>query len=124
MIKKYKHVLIILGLILIGIILISYSSLSNKSSEKSSNDYVKELERKIEEFLLNVDGIFEVDVILTVKNDYYASITDGFDVSSYVCGAAIACTNGDDPSFRYKLTRLISAYLGLPSNRIEIVRLG
>ena len=124
MIKKYKNILIVACLILIGIFFISYSGFQNESKENGSSDYAKELEKKIEEFLLNVDGVLEVDVILTLKSDTYASITENMNISTYVSGIAIACTNGNNPTFRYKLTRLISAYLGLPSNRIEIVNLG
>ena len=36
-------------------------------------------------------------------------------------GVAIACTNGNDDRVKMQLTKLISAYLGISSNRIEII---
>jgi stage III sporulation protein AG len=144
MIKKHKNKLIIISLAFIGVILIVFGSFNcnkNKSeNEFSATTYTKDLEKKIEGFLKNVDGIRNVRVILTLdtsneliyaKNDssydYFVSsngtlveITERFPV---VRGVAIACTNGDDDTVKMKVTELISSYLGISSNRIKIVEI-
>lgn len=142
MIKKHKNKIIIIVLVILGIIFILLSSFNfNKNKAKnefSATTYTKELEKKIESFLKDVDGIKNAKVILTLecsnehvyaKNessyDYYISsngdlveITEIFPV---VRGVAIACTNGDDDIVRMRVTELISSYLGISSNRIKIV---
>lgn len=144
MIKKHKNKLIIISLAFIGVVLIVFGSFNfnkNKSeNEFSATTYTKDLEKKIEGFLKNVDGIRNVRVILTLdtsnehiyaKNDssydYFVSsngtlveITERFPV---VRGVAIACTNGDDDTVKMKVTELVSSYLGISSNRIKIVEI-
>lgn len=148
MLKKYKYVFIVAGLVILGIILIFTSSLFEKSS-KSEPDfsyelYTSELEEKIEDFLLGVNGIKNVDVIVTLDTSsekVYAqnqSTLDFITINSgtsktpvYIAeiyptvrGIAVSCTNGDNDAVKTKLTRLLSAYLGISSNRIEIVSFG
>ena len=113
----------------------------NLSSEFSCEQYTKKLEEKIERFLLNVDGIKNVKAIVTLNSSgeqIYGKKEDSFDFfnankknKSYtseiypdVRGIAIACTNGSSDEIKNKITKLISAYLGISSNRIEIVNFG
>ena len=94
------------------------------------------LEKKIENFLLSIDGINKVKVIITLANlneiydqntakyDYlttYSSNNENLEVYPSVRGIAIACTNGNNDEVKVKLTNLISAYLGISSFRIEVV---
>lgn len=142
MIKKHKNKIIIIALVILGIIFILLSSFNfnkNKSkNEFSATTYTKELEKKIESFLKDVDGIKNAKVILTLecsnehvyaKNessyDYYISsngdLVEVTEIFPVVRGVAIACTNGDDDIVRMRVTELISSYLGISSNRIKIV---
>ena len=148
MIKKHKNKFIVIGLLLLGVFLILFSTLKtkiNKNEEKafSCEEYTKSLEEKLERFLLSVDGIHNVNVIITLdssaekvfeNSDSSLSLITGanntsnkdatLEIYPYVRGVAIACTNGDNDYIKNKITRLISAYLGIPSNRIEIVSYG
>ena len=142
MIKKHKNKIIIIALVILGIIFILLSSFNfnkNKSkNEFSATTYTKELEKKIESFLKDVDGIKNAKVILTLecsnehvyaKNessyDYFISsngdLVEVTEIFPVVRGVAIACTNGDDDIVRMRVTELISSYLGISSNRIKIV---
>lgn len=142
MIKKHKNKIIIIVLVILGIIFILLSSFNfNKNKAKnefSATTYTKELEKKIESFLKDVDGIKNAKVILTLecsnehvyaKNessyDYYISsngdLVEVTEIFPVVRGVAIACTNGDDDIVRMRVTELISSYLGISSNRIKIV---
>ena len=142
MLKKHKNKIIVIILVLAGVLLILFSSIkldkNDSKNEFSATTYTKELEKKIESFLKDVDGIKNARVILTLecssehiyaKNDasydYFVSsngnlveITEVFPV---VRGVAIACTNGDDDYVKMKVTEIISGYLGISSNRIKII---
>ncbi len=141
MLKEHKSKIIISILVILGIALILLSSLDFDKKENDASQsllYTEALERKIEEFLTSVDGINKANVILTLdtsnENVYaqsssgldYILTTDGKPISvteiyPTVRGVAIACTGGDRDDIKKKVTELISAYLGISSNRIKIV---
>ena len=144
MFKKYKSKIIIFSLAIAGILLIvfsSYESSDKKSNISSASLYTEAIENKIEDFLKSVDGINKVKAIVTLdtsEETVYAQNSNGLDyiltndgspisvteIYPTVRGVAIACTNGDNDEVRMKITELISAYLGIPSNRIKIVSIG
>ncbi len=144
MFKINKNKIIISSLVIIGILLILLSSYDfSKKEEKdtSASLYTEALEKKIEGFLKKVDGIYEAKVIVTLdtsEEKVYAQNSNGFDyiltndgspisvteIYPTVRGVAIACTNGDNDDIKMKITELISAYLGISSNRIKIVSIG
>lgn len=148
-IKKHKSKIIIISILALGLILILYSTIKGKNTSESKKEefsceaYTNELEEKIENFLLNVDGIRNVNVIITLdtsggeiytKNNSslsFSSITSSSTNPVYVgeiypCvrGVAIACTNGSNDEIKNRITKLVSAYLGISSSRIEIVSFG
>ena len=146
MLKKHKNKIIVVGLLLLGVFLILFSTLKSKLNTKtdtefSCEEYTKDLEKKIEGFLLSVDGIHNVKVIITLdssaeklfaSNDTSLSLIGdskedqnaSMEIYPYVRGVAVSCTNGESDYVKNKVTRLLSAYLGIPSNRIEIVSYG
>jgi hypothetical protein len=148
MIKKHKNKIIVIGLLILGILLILFGTVKNKTSKKTANElspeeYTKMLEEKIENFLLSVDGIHNVNVIITLDSSSEQVFQSGssslslitgtkeqdnkdarLEIYPYVRGVAIACTNGDNDFIKNKITRLVSAYLGIATNRIEIVSYG
>ena len=148
MIKKHKNKIIVISLLALGVALILFSSLKSKigvknDSEISETEYVKAIEGKLEKFLLSVEGIHNVNVIITLdtsrekvygENNSSLSILGNWsqpedkgaslEIYPYVRGVAVSCTNGENDYVKNKLTRLISAYLGIPTNRIEIVSYG
>jgi hypothetical protein len=148
MIKKHKNKIIVIGLLILGILLILFGTVKNKTSKKteselSCEEYTKMLEEKIEKFLLSVDGIHNVNVIITLDSSSEQVFQSGssslslitgtkeqdnkdarLEIYPYVRGVAIACTNGDNDFIKNKITRLVSTYLGIATNRIEIVSYG
>ncbi|MBO5439352.1 MAG: hypothetical protein J6A53_01695 [Clostridia bacterium] len=144
MFKKYKNKILICSLVIIGVLLLLISSFDfSKKDEKDTSSYLytEALEKKIEEFLKKVDGIYEAKVIVTLdttEEKVYAQNSSGLDyiltnegapisiteIYPTVRGVAIACTNGDEDETKMKITELISAYLGISSNRIKIVSIG
>ncbi|MBE6662930.1 MAG: hypothetical protein E7602_00330 [Ruminococcaceae bacterium] len=147
-IKKHKSKIIIITILALGLILILFSSFKGKNEvalkkeEFSCEDYTKMLEEKLENFILNIEGIKNVNVIITLdtsggeiytKNSSslnFSSITNNTspvyvgEIYPSVRGVAIACTNGSSDETKNKITKLVSAYLGISSNRIEIVSFG
>ena len=145
MLKKHKSKIIISLLAIFGIVLILLGSTGFRT-EKSSNSfspstYTAELEKKLESFLKNVDGIDNVDVIVTldISNErVYAKNEGSYDyilsssgdpisiaeIYPYVRGVAVACTNGQSDNVKKEITELISCYLGISTNRIKIVPIG
>jgi len=124
MLKRYKKLLFSVLIGFFGLLLIVLSNYkSTENANLTSNTTENALENKIERFLLNIEGIKKVDVVLTLKNDIEVSYNEN-QGNNNVNGIAIACTNGNDPEIQEKITRIISAFLDLPANRIEIVGLG
>ena len=146
MTKKKKFILTAL-LALVGVCLIVFSNMSQSSEPVSQeidyDEYTRYLEEKLEEFILSMDGIKKANVILTLdtsSEQIYAQNQSNYDfltissgngespvkvteVFTTIRGVAVACTGGDNDEVKMKLTRLISAYLGISSNRIEIVNI-
>ena len=146
MIKKNKGIIAIGVVAILGVLLITVSSLFSKDTAKDTDnlsyeEYTNELEKKIESFLLSIQGIKKARVVVTLdtSNEHvYAqnqstydfltiNSSDGetpvhiTDIYPTVRGIAISCTDGDVSEVKMRITKLISAYLGISSNRIEIV---
>ena len=143
--KKHKSKFIIILSVIVGISLIMLGGKKGNKKEKheelSSLEYTEMLEEKIADFLLSIDGINEVKVVvtldtsseqvyaqnqttydfLTIDSDQGESPVNVTEIYPTVRGVAIACTNGNDDRVKMQLTKLISAYLGISSNRIEII---
>ena len=140
MLKGKKCIILIVIMASIGILLLILSSTDTnidaaKSQEAIYKQYTVEIEEKIENFLVNIEGISKVEVIVMLdhSNESLGKNTDEYFVGTSVNtqsdtpyfptvkGVAIACTNGDDYEIKVNITNIVSAYLGIPSNRIEII---
>jgi len=138
----------ILLLAVIGILLIIFSGYSGTSNKNKPSDppqytdvsfYTSYLENRICELCLNVTGIEEAVVFLTLdcSSEYVYSEdrasdflilsgSDGeqalmlYEIYPRVRGVAVVCTGGDLPRVRETVTELLSAALDLPSNKIKV----
>lgn len=146
--KNKKSLLIVIITAVLGVLLVIIGGFGTKK-ENSANEkidyksYTNELEKKLEAFLLSVDGVNKAEVIVTLENsseqvyaqnqttyDFLTITSDNGESPVYITeiypivrGVAISCTNGGDDEVKMKINRLISAYLGISSNRIEIVEI-
>ena len=108
--------------------------------------YSSILEEKIRQLILRVKGIEEAAVLLTLDGsselvyaqnssvsedgrteDYLVIQEDGgertvllSEIYPRIRGVAIVCTGGDDVQIQKKITELLSASLGIPSNWITV----
>ncbi|MBQ6263780.1 MAG: hypothetical protein IJK58_09735 [Clostridia bacterium] len=126
------------------------STASEAPSEDDGSEtiafYTETLEKRIEDLCRASVGINDVSVLLTLDSgsEYvYAANTseDGesgtkeyllvtgengggpvrvTEICPKVRGVAVVCTNGDRAEVKEKITDLISAALGIPSNRIRV----
>ena len=113
---NYKGLLIIL-LFLLGASFIFLGSALNKNDNgyKSYEKYIENTEERLEQFLIEVNGIKKVNVI--ISTDYK---NDGEFTEFYIKGVVIACTNGNDDKTKAEITDIASKYLGIGANKVKI----
>ncbi len=116
---------LIISLIVIGILLIFSSSFSFENNSSKSKEYIEETEAKLEEFLLNVEGIRKVKVIITLESSIEAEENNGYynktdNTLPYVRGVVVACSNGSDDKIKTEVTEIVSKYLGIGANKVKI----
>lgn len=146
--KPDKSKIGIFVLAFVGILLLVFGGVFGKSSDGNANKqqeytevsfYTAYLEKRIMELCLSIDGISDATVFLTLdcSNEYVYSednasdvlILSGnngeqaillYEIYPRVRGVAVVCTGGDLPRIRETVTELLSASLGLPSNKIKV----
>lgn len=149
-----------------GLLLIMISSFLPESDEEqtvssseseqtvfSSESYCSETERRLEEFLKNIEGVGEVQVYITVSSEEeyvyategrssisenkkeeeksYVMIGGGSDKTALVetvkspeiSGAVIACSGCDSPVIQEKIYKAVSTALGIPTGKIYVTKL-
>ena len=87
------------------------------------SDYAGYLEERARELCLSIDGVEEAAVFLTLDEAKTASGMLGeskSDETPQVRGIAVVCTGGESSRIRATVTDLLSAALGIPSNRISV----
>ena len=119
----------ILLLLSAGVLLLfSGGGLFGVRSEKTDTGsdpaaYRLALERELASLCAEVKGVGRVSVMITLAEGERTAYS-GSKVSSVtppaVLGAAIVCDGGGDPAVKAELTRLVSALLGIGSNRVTV----
>ena len=137
---KGKWAICLLAVVGVLLLLLGGGMSEAKESASSGNEYIEEsekyraeLECKISEICKRVSGDDNPTVIVTLDRgeEYiYAKRSDGSYIISSgdgvllcrmmpkVCGVAIVCRNGDEPSVQTCITDLVCALLGIGSNRV------
>lgn len=135
-----------LGLITWGSGVTSVDSESEKEVKKEMSEisYADKMEEKLEGFLGSIDEIESVRVFLTydggneyeyaekgkngegaadyliIKNDDGEEAAIIKEIYPKIRGVAIVCTGGNSPTVKEKVTELVSAALGIPTNKISV----
>ena len=119
----------VLLLALAGILLLlsgnGLFSFQSKKEEAAPDPaaYRLSLERELASLCAEVRGVGRVTVMVTLKEGERTAYS-GSKVASVsppaVLGAAIVCDGGGDERIRADLTRLVSALLGIGSNRVTV----
>ena len=121
-----------------------------ETSARSAEAYRDELETRVKTLCSRVAGVGEVEVMVTLAGGFeYVYATDrktaaGGESISYVTvgsgsgeslvyitekppaivGVGVVCTGGTDPTVRQEITALLSAALGIGSNKIYVTERG
>lgn len=119
--KKYKNIILVSFIFILGLALLLVNSNQNIKTNDNQFEYIEKIEKKLEDFLLNINGIHKVNVIITLEGSSNSSHNASENEQINVKGVAIACTNGENMTIKEKLTKIVSAYFDIPTNKIEIV---
>ena len=148
-----------------GLLLIMLSSiLPDKKNEPAvssgterqtaaAEEYCRSTEKRLEEFLKNIEGAGDVEVYLTVGTaERYVYAAEGKKIRSEnkteeeakyviigggsereplietveipeITGAVIACTGCNDPAVQERIYRAVSAALGIPTGKIFVTKM-
>lgn len=102
-------------LIVAAIVLLLFSELDFQSSISAANtSKERDLESKIEEMVLTLDGVSDVEVMVTL--DSYEEEKR----SPYVRGVSIICHGKAREETKIKIIMMISTALGLSSDKIFV----
>ena len=138
--------LMILGAALaigVGLLLLGGSAEEKREDtdfkDASIEEYASELEKKIEELCIQVEGVSKVTVAVSLQGGFeyvYATDSSGKIVTvgsgssasgvilkrkaPEIAGIGIVCVGGGDPNIKNRLVSLISAAYGVGSNRIFV----
>lgn len=158
--KGDKRVLFIVLIGIVGILLLTLSEIipENENEEKlqennvkteSITEYEQNLEKRLEELLISVDGAGKVKVMLTLDcgdESVYATenkSTDNSDEKTYVLiendgengglllkvsqpqvrGVAVVCEGADSAKVKQEITGTLTAVLGISTNRVNIAKM-
>ncbi|MBQ7499952.1 MAG: hypothetical protein IJT91_03565 [Clostridia bacterium] len=128
----HKKLLIIsAAAFVISVILLIIPAHKTNTNEKKSTDLLAGLEQKTGEMLERLDGISDISVMISLKDNdeggrytaYYSSKNENDEISglySKISGIAIICKGGSDPSNQARIIKLISSLYGIPTNRIFV----
>lgn len=108
---KNKYVLLVIGLAIVLMLLPSGSGGSTVSaagvgSELQSSGIPLDTESaRLSAFLSQMEGVGEAEVLLSAE------------------GAVVLCTGADDAAVRLSVTNAVSAYTGLGSDKIRVIKM-
>ena len=112
---------IFLLLLAMGALLFAVGGLLGGRTEAKS-DYAGYLEDRARSLCLSIDGVREAEVFLTLNEEAQTGVLGDASAGAIptVRGIAVVCTGGESPRIRETVTLLLSAALGIPSNRVSV----
>jgi stage III sporulation protein AG len=116
--KDQLLILILVGLLLVVIALPSGEKSSAAVSEESleiSSAYTSELEQKLKEHLELVEGVGQVQVMLTIDN----TDTEGQQVK----GVLVIAQGGGDSRIQKEIMEAAQALFGIEAHKIKIMKM-
>ena len=129
---KARAVFVIVGILAICLIFFSTQfkddNTKDKVSDLSSESYCNTLTAELTEMIESIEKAGETKVLLTLESSYeYVYLDDDKTLSKIIepqiRGVAVACTGGDDPVVKEKVTMLISTVLSVSTSRISVSKL-
>ena len=149
LIKPDKNKITVILLAIIGVALIISSGRLGKEEKKEVTEYTEVgfytsyLEQRITELCNSIYGISDAKVFLTLDtsseqvyqndgaSDFLIVTNENGQTAVKLCeiypkvrGIAVVCNGGDIPRVQKTVTELLSAALGLPTNKIRVAGSG
>ena len=141
--KNNKGIIITVLLAAAGIMMILLSGNREKSSamrtdhdDFSFEKYESSLEKRLEEKINKIDGVSSCDVILLIETSYIYDSSDSGNYSDLfvkgtesdkvsenapkIRGVAVICSGGGEARIKKDITDMLSALLGIPTNKIWV----
>jgi len=134
MLKKAgsTKIIIICGIVGMLLILLStFSGFENKDetiSNYSVNEYKISMQEELREILFKIDGVGEVEVLLTIENSVEGvylenNSTKTKEIEPIIRGVVIACQGGDDPVVTGRVFNAVTKALNVSSAKVCVTKL-
>ncbi len=97
----------------------------SKKTSGSGMTYEDDLERRIREILLDVEGVGVVEVMLVLKSSEERSVHTGFSEKSVypeLSGIVISADGGGNPVVEVEISEAMEALFGLPAHKIKVLK--
>lgn len=105
-------------LLLSSIFLIALSALLGGTADAVQTAETEE--ERLASLCNAVEGVSEVRVMITYEAVEAASILGKSEERQRICGIAVVCRGGNDPSVQLALHRMLESLYALPSTRISV----
>ena len=132
--KKIGTTKIIIFCGLAGLLLILLSSFSGldgnniTDSNYSVKEYKTSMQEELKDILYKIDGVGEVDVLLTIENSIEGvylenNSTKTKEIEPQIRGVVIACQGGDDPVVTGRVFEAVTKALNVSSAKVCVTKL-
>lgn len=119
----------IAGMLLI--LLSTFSGLDGETSSSSNysvNEYKTSLQEELKQILYKIDGVGEVEVLLTIENSVEGvylenNSTKTKEIEPVIRGVVIACQGGDDPVITQRVFNAVTKALNVSSAKVCVTKL-
>ena len=112
-------VLLLLGVLLaVAALPVSHEGQSKKWNEEEGTVEKTELEKKLEHFLSNVEGVGETEVVLMITEGG----SFGSDERVKVTGALVSAEGGENPTTVQKIQDAVQALFQIEAHKIKIMK--
>ncbi|MBQ8572369.1 MAG: hypothetical protein IJ451_02765 [Ruminococcus sp.] len=130
---KARMIFVFVGLAAILLIFLSGQFTSekeniDKETQLSALTYSENLSKQLVSMIENIAGTGEAQVLLTLESSYeYIYLDDDKTLTKIlepkIRGVAVACTGGDDPVVKEKITKMLTTVLSVSTSSISVSKL-
>lgn len=130
---KLRVVLVFVGLSAILLIFLSGNLFAKDNKETATNqlssaDYQIKLTEELVSMIESIGGAGKTQVLLTLESSYeYIYLDDDKTLTKIlepkIRGVAVACTGGDDPVVKEKVTSILTTVLSVSPGNISVSKL-
>ena len=122
--KGNKYLVYILVGVLILVVLLPTDSASNKEKEMVTQENVTdgELEGQLKRVLSAMEGVGEVEVMITTQSNQ-ASLFSSENDSRSVCGVVVVAEGAGVPTVNARISEAVKALFSVDAHKISIVKM-